>query len=103
MQPLPRAQNTAPSYPELLAWWVGMIMICFIIVTKYPIKEIKEGWVYFGSELKAMGMSLWWGLQAAGHKASMVRRQGAEMLVLSLISPFYPVQEPKSWNCATHI
>ena len=80
-----------------------MMTTCLIIVTKYLIKKIKEGWVYFGSQLEGMGTPLWRGLEAADHEASIVRRQIAEMLVLSLVSLFYPVQEPKPWNRATHI
>lgn len=64
---------------------------------------VKGRWVYYGSQLEGMGMLLWWGLETAGHKASVVGRRRAEMLVLILFSPFYLVQEPKPWKCATHI
>lgn len=40
----------------------------------------------------------------AHHSASAVRKEGVRwILVLSLLPPFYSVQDPSSWLGATHI
>lgn len=68
---------------------------------KHQQKQPKEGMVYLGSQYKDAthhGEEAWQQKEVTVSSARMQR----QVLVLSSISHLYLVQDPTSWNGATH-
>lgn len=76
------------SCPRFL--WGSDLVICLIVVTKYPAKATIEGREGLVS-LTGLGEAK---CEAAGHMTSTVRKAERSMLTLKSSSPFHSVRDP---------